>query len=442
MESWPMCGIIKLSLYISMKGEKGKLSTRTRVTVFSILTGLITGFLVVGYRFILTTIETTRLEVFSSFDFSPSSRAFVWTMLSIGIALFLEFVVRQIPLISGSGIPQVKAYLIDQARQSPVSGIMLKFTGGIMAIFNGLSLGREGPSIQLGSFVGQAFGEGLSLDDEETKVIASAGASAGLAAAFNAPMAGLLFALEELYHGFSSDVMIACAFAGIMADIVSKSFFGFKPLFYIPINQPLPFEHYYVILIIGITASVLGMLFNKSLLLFSDAFKKLKFGKVLIPTLVSLILVLTFPYVLGGGHGIIESLVSGESSLIFLIVLLFLKFAFTCLSYASTAPGGIFLPVLSIGATIGTILYIVITFFIPALAPFSNSFLIFGMLGFFTAVSKAPVTGIILIIEITQTVPIFLSLAFVAILSYLITEVFGSEPIYDVLMKRLIADNK
>jgi len=427
---------------MSVKGEEGKLSTRTKVTVFSILTGLITGFLVVGYRFIFATIETTRLEVFASFDFSPSSQAFVWTMLSIGIALFLEFVVRKVPLIAGSGIPQVKAYFIDQARQSPLSGIILKFTGGIMAIFNGLSLGREGPSIQFGSLVGQAFGEGFSLDDEETKVIASAGASAGLAAAFNAPMASLLFALEGLYHGFSSNVIVSCTLAGITADIVSKSFFGFKPLFYIPIDQVLPFEHYYAILIVGIVASILGILFNKSLLLFNDVFKRVRFGRVLIPTLVALILVLTFPYVVGGGYDIIESLVNGKVSIIFLIVLLFLKFAFTCLSYASAAPGGIFLPVLSIGATIGAILYIVTTFFIPALAPFANSFLIFGMLGFFTAVVKAPVTGIVLIMEVTQNVTIFSSIAFVAILSYLVTEVFGSEPIYDTLMKRLIAENR
>ena len=412
-----------------------KMNFRTRILVLSFFTGLLGGLVSIAYRWVLETIELGRIKVSSGANLLAIA---AWMLAAIIFSLLAEYMVKKEPLISGSGIPQVKAYLINQARLKPLRGILYKFTGGAMGIFNGLSLGREGPSIQLGSLAGQFLGERFGETELERRTLVSAGASVGLAAAFNAPLAGVLFALEELYRNFSPLIILACTLSAATGTLLANLVYGFKPIFPIAVDTLFPPGGYWHLVLLGALCGILGKLFNTLLVSFSSAYERLRSGKILIPTLIAFPLLFVFPLILGGGHRLIEELLSQHYSLWFLGLLLLCKLLFTFASYGTGIPGGIFLPMLSIGAIVGS-LYFRGLGTIGGLAPdLEQAFILFGMVGLFTAVVKAPLTGIVLLVEMSRSVPSMLPLAVVAFTAYLTTEILKSDPIYEILLNRML----
>jgi len=412
---------------------------RARLLFLSFFTGIIGGFIAIAYRQVLEIIETTRLRIFTERE--PATML-LWVFAALLFAILVEYMVKKEPLISGSGIPQIKAYLINQAHQQPIKGLFLKFSGGAMGIFNGLSLGREGPSIQLGGLAGQFLGERFGQTELEKRTLVSAGASVGLAAAFNAPLAGVLFALEELYRNFSPLIILACTLSAVTGTLITNVIYGFRPVFPIFINTAFPLKHYWHLVVLGIVCGIIGALFNTMLISFSRAYKRIKIGKVLIPTLIALVLMFFFPIVLGGGHRLIEELLTGHQTLLMLLVILLVKMFFTFASYGTGIPGGIFLPMLSIGALLGAIYYSCAGLLSGFDASLEQAFILFGMVGLFTAIVKAPVTGIVLLVEMSRSVPSMLPLAVVAFSAYLTTEIVKSEPVYEILLKNMLKARK
>lgn len=416
-------------------------SFRLKIVFEGIVVGIITGFLVVLYRYALETAGVILTEVYKTLSNRPLLIP-VWIGALIIIGYIVGLLVKHEPLISGSGIPQVEGVLLRKLDMTWWKVIIGKLVGGVLTIGAGLSMGREGPSVQLGAAVGQGFSKVFKRIKIEEKYLITSGASAGLAAAFNAPIAGVMFALEEVHRNFSPLVLLSALSAALSADFVSREFFGLKPVFDFKSLTTLPLKDYFYIILLGVVLGVLGVAFNKILLKTQNLYAMQKWLPkefwIIFPLLISVILGFVLPQVLGGGNDLIVSLVTGNFPLIILLVLLFIKFLFTMVCYGSGAPGGIFLPLLAIGALIGNAYGVVLVQFFHFDSIYISNFIILAMAGYFTAVVRAPITGTILITEMTGSFDHLLSLAVVSIAAYMVADLLGSKPIYESLLERIL----
>ncbi len=418
---------------------------RLRLVFEGILVGLVAGIVTVLYRVMLNHAEDIRDAVYSKMTNAdlPSIVLLFLSLLFIG--LILGFLAKKEPLIGGSGIPQVKAQLAGKLHVNWLSIVINKFIGGVLAIGAGLSLGREGPSVQLGAAIGQGTAASLGRHKLESKYLITSGASAGLAAAFNAPLAGVIFALEEMHKNFSPIVLTAAMASSLTADFVCQNFFGQTPILTFEALSLLPLKYYPYLLLLGIVTGLFGILFNRCLFKSLKIFDKLALPpilKPLIPLFIAGLLGFWLPETLGGGHHLIGTLVSQNRALTTLLILVVVKFVFTMISYGSGVPGGIFLPLLVIGALIGNI-FGTLTVNVFGLDPsYLPNFIVLAMAAYFTAIVKAPITGSILITEMTGSFSHLLSMATVSMVAYVVTDLFDSKPVYDTLMDKLLQSDK
>lgn len=310
----------------------------------------------------------------------------------------------------------------------------------------GLSLGREGPSIQLGAAAGEGVSGFLKRDENEKRYLLTCGASAGLAAAFNAPLAGVLFALEEVHKNFSVEVLLSTLASAVTADMVSKLFFGMESVFGGCELMPMPLTHYLMLPLLGILLGICGWFYNKVLLLSQDLYKKVPVLKgpylMILPFLIAGVVGLCMPEILGGGHGIITSILEHRYAIGYLATLLVCKFLFSMVSFGSGAPGGIFFPLLVLGALVGALFGQIVISYCGVDSGFYLNFLFLGMVGMFTGIVRAPVTGIILIVEMSGSFTQMLDLSLVAIFAYLVADLMHSKPIYESLLERLNPNQK
>ncbi|MDP4128182.1 MAG: H(+)/Cl(-) exchange transporter ClcA [Bacillota bacterium] len=417
-------------------------SFRLKLVLEGICVGILAGLVVVLYRYALERAGVMLTEVYHNLSQRPLLIP-IWLGATVLIGYVVGLMVKYEPMISGSGIPQVEGVLLRKLDMKWWKVIIGKFIGGVLVIGSGLSLGREGPSVQLGAAVGQGFSNVFKRIKIEEKYLITSGASAGLAAAFNAPLAGVMFALEEVHKNFSPLVLLSALSAALSADFVSSQFFGLKPVFHFENLIVLPLRSYAAILVLGVVVGVLGAAFNKMLLGTQTLYARQKWLSkrfwIIIPLLISVVLGFSLPRVLGGGHELIESLVApGNFTLKILLVLLVTKFLFTMASFGSGAPGGIFLPLLAIGAVIGNIYGVLMVDLFHFDSHFIINFIILAMTGYFTAVVRAPITGTILITEMTGTFSHLLSLALVSIVAYMVADLLGSKPVYESLLDRIL----
>ncbi|MNC30803.1 H(+)/Cl(-) exchange transporter ClcA [compost metagenome] len=236
--------------------------------------------------------------------------------------------------------------------------------------------------------------------------------------------------------------MVSALTSSLVADFISKEFFGLTPVFNFSGIGTLPLLDYYHLVLLGLLVGVSGILFNKGLYFFQDLYQRITWmpsqARPIVPFVLAGILGLTLPSVLGGGNGLVNQLVSSRFSLTFLLLLLAAKFLFTMLSYGSSAPGGIFLPMLVIGGLIGTLYCKVTNGFLGGNTLDEAYFLIVAMAGFLTASLKAPITGIVLITEMTGSFTNLLPIGIVCLTAYMTAEFFRSLPVYEVLLERFL----
>lgn len=415
-------------------------NNRPTILYKSMLIGILVGMTASAYRLVLKWAETLSSSLYELL------RQNLWYLplafLLLGIAGYLVGVLSsKFTMIGGSGIPQVKGIIMGHFKNRWYGTLLAKFFGGTVCILAGLSLGREGPSVQIGACVADGLSKVFGTSRTERKVLIASGASAGLSAAFNAPLAGTMFAIEEIFKYISPLVLLSTMTAAVVADFVCKIFFGMSPVFEFNITHSIPLADYWLLLPLGILLGVFGAFYNATLLSAQKLYKKITFlkgkGKMLIPFFCAGVFGLTYPYVLGGGHHVVEELTLSKS-IFFFILLLLLKFLFSMISFGSGAPGGIFFPLLIIGATFGAVFgNITIRFFGIDEDLFYN-FIILAMAGYFTAIVRAPITGIILLVEMTGSFSHLLSLTFVSIAANVTADLLKSAPIYESLLENQI----
>ncbi|OPL07618.1 MAG: hypothetical protein AVO33_04380 [delta proteobacterium ML8_F1] len=204
--------------------------SRVPLVAKGLLIGLLAGGIAILYRLALVLAEEASQRLYL---FVAQHRLWVLPLfISLGaLGMGIGYLIKQYPAIGGSGIPQVKGHIMGLYRMSWLSTLTAKFAGGILTVLAGLSVGREGPSIQLGALSAGGLGKWISSTRTERKILCASGASAGLAAAFNAPLAGVIFAIEEVFKYLSPSVLLATMTSAITADFISKQVFGLTPSF-------------------------------------------------------------------------------------------------------------------------------------------------------------------------------------------------------------------
>lgn len=414
-----------------------------KIVAESLVVGLLVGLVIVSHRLILS-------KVFSLFNkfYSMGREDALYIPIIFAVLILLGYIVGKSvkvePMITGSGIPQVEGILLRKLKQKWYSVLILKFVGGLVCLGAGLSLGREGPSVQIGACVGEGYADTTKKMDNEKKYFITCGASAGLAAAFNAPMAGVMFSLEEAHKNFSPIVLLSAMAAALMADFASKNFFGLKPSLNFHELSAMPLKYYWALLVLGIVIGLSGMIFNKGLLISQNIYKKTNFSielKCIIPFIITGVVGLTIPALLGGGHDLIMSLQGANLSINVLIMYIIIKFLFTFACFGSGAPGGIFFPLLTLGSLVGDLVGIIMITYLGVPSQYLLNFVVIAMAGHFAAIVKSPITAIILISEMTGSLNHLLSLAFVSVVALLVSDLLKTKPIYEELLERILKNN-
>lgn len=403
--------------------------------------GLIGGFIVLLYRVALTFAGNWLIKILSYIKGNPF-RCAVWFLILMALAWIVGRLVKWEPMISGSGIPQVEGEVSGRLSQNWKRVLPAKFAGGFLCMLGGLSLGREGPSIQLGAMAGQGISRALGRGKREEKFLMTCGASAGLSAAFHAPLAGMMFAVEEIHKTFSIPILLPVMTASVTADYIASHILGLDPVFHFQITEYLPQNYYWLLILLGILVGVSGVFYNWGMLKAQELYRKIPLlketGRLLIAFLTAGVLGLVMPSVLGSGSGLIVSLTKGEMVLGMVVLTLVVKFLFSAVSFGSGAPGGIFFPLLILGALLGAVFAMTGAEFFGLDPVYINNFVLLGMTGFFTAIVRAPLTGIILLFEMSGSISQMLSLSIVSVTAYIVATLMRSEPIYDSLLKRIL----
>jgi CIC family chloride channel protein len=355
--------------------------------------------------------------------------------LATGLAAWL--VRRFSPQAAGSGIPHVEAQLGGRWSGNPLRIIPVKFVGGLLSMGSGLALGREGPSVQMGASLAQLFGKAARCSEDECKALLAAGAGAGLATAFNAPIAGAVFVLEELVGRFDLPITITTLGASASAIGAARFLLGQAPDFRV---APLPYPGLGTLplhLTLGVVAGLLGVAYNGAILGALRASDRLSgYGAELRAAAIGAavgLLAWFAPDLVGGGDAITQEMVSGGNA-VFLFGLTFaLRFSLGAVSYAARTPGGLFAPMLVLGSQSGLLFGTLACRWFPAAGSNPTAYAVVGMAALFTAVVRAPLTGIILAIELTGSFTLLLPMLAACFAAMLVPTLLHDRPIYESL---------
>lgn len=422
-------------------------SEKQRVFILTIIIGALCGLAAVGFHLSIKFVEGYLID--EKLLMNSSSWAF-WLILtpvlgSIFCGILLQYIV---PEARGSGIPQVKvAYVVKGGKLSFLNSTIGKFIIGSIQIGSGSSLGREGPTVQICCGIASLLGRAAALSRQNLKRLLPVGAAAGIAAAFNAPIAAVTFTIEEIVGDLDQTILSGIVIAAALAAAIERGILGEHPVFDVP--QGFGFHHIsslisYVFL--GISASAVSIIFTESLLrirkLLQRDFFLPNWAKPAIGGLITGILAVSALYFLktsgitGGGYEVLSQALSGNLALNILFALCIMKIIATVFSYSSGGAGGIFAPSLFIGGTLGG------AFGFLDVAVFNHSsseigaFALVGMGAVFAGIVRAPITSVLIIFEMTGSYGLILPLMISNMLSYIITRHFRPTPIYEALLEQ------
>lgn len=432
------------------------------LVLISVLTGLFSGVVVTFYNILAHIGEIQSQNLYSLLRQNPAFIPLLFAGLGAG-ALVIGTVVRFVPMIRGSGIPQIEGAARGIIRFKWYITMCTMFAASLACIFMGLSAGAEGPSLEIGGCAGEAVGKTLKRNQMVRRLQIASGSSAGLAVAFNAPVTGLFFAMEEAFRSFSPQVFV-CAAISIVTALVTRNAIrlplGYSVGFtFTNFVFPHNFDFMYCVWVIpaALVAGLAGVAFHYSVFATKKLFKKITFlkkaGKYLIPFLLAGAFGLVTAYAMGGGHSFIEALgtkgtgeihiekVFGLAVVVSLLIIFLFKYIAGVLAMGCGVPCGVFIPMLAMGAGLGAILSI--AFMKIGMDPaFSDYFIIICMAVFFTTIVRAPITGIVMVFELTGQFTHFLPVLVGVGIGYLISMLFKLEPIYEKNLDLFIEEEK
>ncbi len=446
-----------------MRNKIGKIKDKAyhygvQLVAVGALTGLFAGIAVTLYNVLANIGEGFSRDIYEIVRETPAFIPLLFLALFLG-AIVIGGVVKFIPMIRGSGIPQTEGAtrgLLHFRWYQVLTGM---FAASLATIFLGLSAGSEGPSIQIGGACGYGTADLLKRKETVRRYQITGGACTGLAVAFNAPVTGMAFAFEEAHKRFTPEVFV-CAFSSVIVGVITRNLL--RPLLGFPVEStfttfsftaPDMFSYLYILLA-ALVCAFAGVAFYFLVFRAKKLFAKITFwkgmGKMLIPFMLAGIFGLITVYAMGGGHELIQALGSKSEGmeLIFssplwatLLIVFAFKFIVSVVNMGAGVPCGVFIPMLAVGACLGALLSLLCVQMgmDPA---YSDVMIMICMATFFTTIVKAPVTGIVMVVELTWSFTFLLPVVMGVAVGYLVGDVFHTQPIYDKLLEGIVEEQK
>jgi len=396
----------------------------------TLLIGALVGVTVVAF-IVLTERFGARIDA----TVAPAWRRLVVPIvgsLSMGFLLY-----RYFPDARGSGVPQTKAALFARGGQISLRTVFGKFFCTSATLASGIPLGREGPSVQVGAGIASLLGRKLGLSPEKVKSLIPVGAAAAVAAAFNTPLAAVLFALEEVVGDLHAPVLGSVVLASATSWAMLRLLLGNDPLFKVPQYQLVSPAEFLIYALLGLLGGLLSVAFTKLLLALRARFlrlpKKTMWVQPAIGGVAVGIMGWFVPQILGVGYSYVGQVLNGGMALRLMVLLLVLKLFAVVISYASGNAGGIFGPALFLGAMLGGVIGGVAHNYFPGHVANAGAYALVGMGTAFAGIVRAPMTSVVMIFETTRDYAVIVPLMISNLVSFFISSRFQPQPIYEVL---------
>lgn len=440
------------------EGKRGRLirelvnrdKTPLIILIMAAVVGVVTGLLGVAFDRGVDWVQQQRLLALANvadYALLVWPLAFIMSALLAMIGYFL--VSRFAPEAGGSGIPEIEGAMEEMRPVRWWRVIPVKFIGGLGTLGAGMVLGREGPMVQMGGNSGRMIVDIFRLRSPEARhSLLATGAAAGLSAAFNAPLAGILFVIEEMRSQFRySLVSIKAVFIGVITStIVYRYFNGERAIIEVGKLSDAPLNTLWLYLLLGIIFGAVGVIFNALIFRTQDMFVRFHGGDwrklVLVGGLLGGmcgLLALLHGNAVGGGFALIPIAAAGNFSIGMLLFIFIARVITTLLCFGSGAPGGIFAPMLALGTILGTAFGLSCAHFFPQYGIEAGTFAIAGMGALFAASVRAPLTGIVLVLEMTDNYQLILPMIVTCLGATLIAQFMGGKPLYSAILARTLA---
>lgn len=403
--------------------------------------GAVTGLVGGAFRRLLVEADGVRDDLLGWATTGSPVRVLVPVVVVSAAVATARLLVRRVPEAAGSGVQRVEAYLRAEVPPAPTSVLPVKFVGGLLSLGSGMVLGREGPTVQMGATVGDVLARRTRLPQDDARTLSVALAGAGLGVAFSAPLGGALFALEEVSHAFRTRLVVATLAGTASALAVTRWIVGPEPVLPVGHVEAGPAVVLVAYAVLGLVLGALGVVYNLVVVglmdlvdRWSSVSPELKAAAV---ALVVVVVGLVAPWLIGGGDLLNEKILAGSMAVHTLVVVLLVRWVLGPLCYSVGTPGGLFAPLLVVGAAAGALFASAAAAHLPGPTVPSTSFAVVGMTAFFTAVVRAPVTGVVLLMEMTAQTTLVVPMVVGTGAALFAATVLHGPPVYDTLRTRM-----
>lgn len=410
---------------------------------YCIIAGIFTGFLISVYTFCAGFLYSSSVKIYSLVRDNPAYIPLLMLGLLI-LGTLSATLIKKVPEVKGSGIPRTEGILRGLLTFKWLRVILGTIVGSFLSFFGGLSLGHEGPSVQLGAATAEGANALLHSKYAWRRYVSTGGASAGIGVAFGAPITGIIFAIEEVQKQFNPLLLLSAVVTSFMAVLtaqICKPVFGYEEFYFGFITHiaTIPVNFLWMMLIVAVIIGLCAVLFNASMLI-KPLFKSNKYSpyfKIISVFLISGAFGLIWTESLGGGYGLIKAVAQADISLKMIVVFLLIKFLLVILGYRSGATGGLFVPMLCLGALLGGLMgKMCIAMGLPQ--EYYETVVMICTVALMGATIRTPFTALILLTETTRATSGFLGAAIVIFVSCIVAEICMRKPLYDRLLENEI----
>ncbi len=425
--------------------EEASNTKNFRLISYAFIIGIIVGVIGAIFRITLAFIIKAKSYLYT-IDTNTYIKVLIPVLFSI-TCIYIAFILvkKYAPETAGSGIQEIEGTLDGLRPMRWKRVIPIKFFGSILSLSSGLLLGREGPTIQLGANIGKMIKDLFKESDIEDNPLVSAGSAAGLSAAFNAPFSGVIFVIEEMHGHFKFNLYSVAAImvGAASADIMVRYLIGSEAALLLPVYHTPDLKHLWLFILLGLIFSLVGLIYNKLLIYFLNFFDALKKKTSLLIIAIILGAIIStigyfFPNMTGGGYEVILDFFKHSNSITILIILLLSRLILSTFSYGSGQPGGIFAPMLVLGVILGFVFELTLKAIYPSIDIPVGVFAIAGMAAIFASTVMAPITGLVLAIEMTSNYEMILPLIITTVTTTVLTAIWSNKPIYSTLLQRTL----
>ena len=426
---------------ISRELMRLRMSRHTFMVIVAVLIGIVGGFGAIFFRFAIRFFEAVFFGSWEySLDYALQLPWYVKLLAPAAGGLIVGPIVFYFAREArGHGVPEVMESIVLRAGAIRPRVMFAKVTASAISIGSGGSVGREGPIVQIGSALGSVIGQLLKVTGTRLRTFVACGTAAGIAATFNAPIAGALFAMEVILADFGISQFSPIVVSSVTATVISRHFMGDFSAFTIPQYELVSVFEMIPYVILGISAAFVALAFINILYKTEDLFEQVKIPPLTKPIIGGLIIGsigITFPHIFGVGYDSITQALTNQLTWYFLLFLVFLKIAATSITIGSGGSGGVFAPSLFIGANLGGFMGSIVHSLFPAMTASSGAYALVGMGAVAAGAMHAPITAIIIIFELTNDYRIILPLMISCIISVLITSRLKKDSIYSLKLSR------